>query len=218
MSQTPERGPTRVIAQMNAPRKRNFSDLKPTQKKKPGGIKRPKRAAALTAAAFLCALTGAALTPAGREAGRALVSHVSSGFEYDETLGRLQFVSHVLPESAMVFLTSTGEETTVAAPVSASAMHAWSEDEPWLEYACAGSVSACLGGEVMTVVRSRADAYTVRLLHEDGYESVYSGLCSVSVAEGDSISAGQTIGQTDGFAAFELRRDGLSIQPVFAEK
>ena len=215
MSQTPERGPTRVIAQMNAPRQRSFSDIKPAHRKKPGK-KMPKRAAALTAAAFLCALTGAAMTPAGREAGKALVSHVSGGFEYDETLGRLQFVSHVLPESAMVFLTSTGEEPAIAAPVSASAEHAWSEQEPWLEYACSGSVSACLGGEVMTVVRNRADAYTVRLLHEDGYESVYSGLCSIDVSEGDTIAAGQTIGRTDGFAAFELRRDGLSIQPVFA--
>ena len=116
----------------------------------------------------------------------------------------------------MVFLTSTGEQTAIAAPVSASAMHVWSEQEPWLEYACSGRVSACLGGEVMTVVRNRADAYTVRLLHEDGYESVYSGLCSIDVAEGDTIATGQTIGQTDGFAAFELRRDGLSIQPVFA--
>ena len=215
MSQTPERGPTRVIAQMNAPRQRSFSDIKPAHRKKLRK-KMPKRAAALTAAAFLCALTGAAMTSAGREAGKALVSHVSGGFEYDETLGRLQFVSHVLPESAMVFLTSTGEEPAIAAPVSASAEHAWSEQEPWLEYACSGSVSACLGGEVMTIVRNRADAYTVRLLHEDGYESVYSGLCSIDVAEGDTIAAGQTIGQTDGFAAFELRRDGLSIQPVFA--
>ena len=215
MSQTPEREPTRVIAQMNAPQRRSFNDIKPERKKRRGRMK-PGKAAALTAAAFLCALTGAALTPAGREAGQALVSRVSGGFEYDETLGRLQFVSHVLPESAMVFLTSTGGSTAVTAPVSASAEHAWSEDEPWLEYACSGCVSACLGGEVMTVVRNRANAYTVRLLHEDGYESVYSGLCSVAVAEGDSISAGQTIGQTDGLAAFELRRDGLSIQPVFA--
>lgn len=215
MSQTPERGPTRVIAQMNAPRQRSFRDIKPAHRKKLGK-KIPKRAAALTAAAFLCALTGAAMTPAGREAGKALVSHVSGGFEYDETLGRLQFVSHVLPESAMVFLTSTGEEPAIAAPVSASAEHAWSEQEPWLEYTCSGSVSACLGGEVMTIVRNRADAYTVRLLHEDGYESVYSGLCSIDVAEGDTVTAGQTIGRTDGFAAFELRRDGLSIQPVFA--
>lgn len=215
MNQTPEREPTRVIAQMNVPRQRSFSDIKPERKKRIGRMN-PGKAATLTAAAFLCALTGAALTPAGREVGQALVSRVSGGFEYDETLGRLQFVSHVLPESAMVFLTSTGGDKAVAAPVSATARHAWNEDEPWLEYTCSGSVCACLGGEVMTVVRSHADAYTVRLLHEDGYESVYSRLCSVTVSEGDSISAGQTIGQTDGFAAFELRRDGLSIQPVFA--
>lgn len=214
MSQTPGSEPKRVIAQMSAPRKRDFSDWQSTPKSR-RGKKRIKRTTALAAAAFLCALTGAALTPAGREAGRSLVQSVSGGFEYDETLGRLQFVSHVLPESAMVFLTSTNDGTAVTAPVSASAEHAWSEQEPWLEYACSDNVRACLAGEVMTVVRNRSDTCTVRVLHEDGYESVYSGLSSVSVAEGDSVSAGQILGKTDGFSAFELRRDGLSIRPVF---
>ena len=215
MRQTPGSEPKRVIAQMSAPRKRDFSDWQSTQKSKRSKM-RIKRTTALAAAAFLCALTGAALIPAGREAGRALVQSVSGGFEYDETLGRLQFVSHVLPESAMVFLTSTDDGTAVTAPVSASAEHAWSEQEPWLEYACSGNVCACLGGEVMTVVRNRSDTCTVRVMHEDGYESVYSGLNSVSVAEGDSVSAGQILGKTEGFSAFELRRDGLSIRPVFA--
>lgn len=214
MSQMPGGEPKRVVAQMNA-RKRDFSHWEPERKRRKRTSKRHPKAAVLAAAAFLCALTGAALTPAGREAGKAVVSRMTSGFEYDETLGRLQFVSRVLPESAMVFLTSS-DTSPVTAPVSASAEHPWSEQEPWLEYACSGSVSACMGGEVMTIVRSRADAYTVRLLHENGYESVYSGLRSVKVEEGESVSAGQVIGESGGCAAFELRRDGLSIQPVFA--
>lgn len=215
MSETPRGEPKRVIATMNAPRQRAFDSWEPTGKKKRRSLGR-RKTTALAAGALLFALTGAALTPAGREAGKAVVSRVTGGFEYDETLGRLQFVSRVLPESAMVFLTSTQGGAAVTAPVSASAQHAWSEQEPWLEFACSGNVCACLGGEVMTIVRSRADAYTVRLLHEDGYESVYSGLTRVSVAEGDSVRAGQTLGEAGGYAAFELRRDGLSIQPVFS--
>ena len=215
MSQNPSGEPKRVVAQMNA-RKRDFSQWESASRRKRGSVKRLRKGTVLAAAAILCALTGAALTPAGQQAGKAVISRVTGGFEYDDTLGRLQFVSHVLPESAMVFLTSSDDASLIAAPVSASAEHPWSEQEPWLEYACSGSVSACLSGEVMTVVRSRSDAYTVRLLHENGYESVYSGLCSVRVGEGDSVNAGQVIGESDGFAAFELRRDGLSIQPVFA--
>lgn len=217
MSQMPGGEPKRVVAQMNA-RTHDFSHWEPERKRRKKPFKRPRKTAVLAAAAILCALTGAAFTPAGQETGKAVISRITSGFEYDETLGRLQFVSRVLPESAMVFLTSTSDTSTVTAPVSASAEHPWSEQEPWLEYACTGSISACMSGEVMTVVRSRANAYTVRLLHDNGYESVYSGLRSVRVGEGDSVSAGQVIGESDGFAAFELRRDGLSIQPVFAAR
>lgn len=86
-----------------------------------------------------------------------------------------------------------------------------------MEFACSGDVVSCLDGEVMTVVRNRQDEYTVRILHEDGYESVYSGLCEIGVGEGSPVTAGQKLGIANGCAAFELRRDGLSIQPVFSQ-
>jgi len=121
-----------------------------------------------------------------------------------------------LPESAMVFLESS-DEIEICAPTMAEVTHVWSQEEPWLEYACLGGVKACSDGEVMTVVRNREDEYTVRLSHENGYESVYSGLTDVKLKENDRVFSGEQLGGAKGFAAFELRKDGLSVLPVFVK-
>lgn len=171
---------------------------------------------ALFAAAVLC-VCGSAAAVALQNAGgtQAVMSHLTAGFEYDDTLGRLQFVSNVLPESAMVFLTSDTDEPDWAAPADGGVIHTWSQSEPWIEYETSGDVAACDAGEVMTVVKNREDEYTVRVMHEGGYESLYSGLTHVALAAGDIVQAGETIGTASGCAGFELRRDGLSILPVF---
>ena len=177
--------------------------------------KRLLRNTAIFAAAFLCLCGGAAAALYHPEQTQAVMSHLTAGFEYDETLGRLQFVSNILPKSAMVFLTTDVQTQELAAPSDAEIAHAWSQTEPWLEYDCTGDVLSCKDGEVMTVVKNRQDEYTVRVLHDDGYESIYSGLDTVSAAESDRVLAGQPIGTAAGFAAFELRKDGLSVLPVF---
>ncbi len=201
-----------VVTKMRTREKRKWTDCNPTKPRR-----RLHRPAPLFAAAFLCLCAGGAALALNGKGTQAVMSHLTAGFEYDETLGRLQFVSNILPESAMVFLTQEQDAGDVVRPVSAQAEHAWSQAEPWLEYACSGDVVACRDGEVMTVVRNRKDEYTVRVLHSGGYESVYSGLCAVSVGEDDPVSAGQTLGTADGFAAFELRRDGLSVNPTFGQ-
>lgn len=211
----PMNGPKIVVTQMRAKEKRDW----PEKAAKRG--KRPRRRlhgpVPIVAAAFLCLCAGGAMLALNGEQTQSVMSHLTAGFEYDETLGRLQFVSNILPQSAMVFLSQDQEATPVVRPVSAQAEHDWSQTEPWFEYACSGDVVACRDGEVMTVVRNRKDEYTVRVLHGGGYESVYSGLSAVHVGEDERVSAGQTLGSADGFAAFELRRDGLSVNPVFGE-
>ena len=149
---------------------------------------------------------------------QAVMSHVTAGFEYDETLGRLQFVSNILPESAMVFLEGGDDAQTCASilPTETKLLHAWSADEPWMEYEGNGEMSCCMAGEVMNTVRNRQNEYTVRILHPNGFESVYSGLSDVCVQEGESVASGAAIGTMSGMAAFELRKDGLSVMPVFA--
>ncbi len=147
----------------------------------------------------------------------AVMSHLTSGFEYDETLGKLQLVSNMLPESAIVFLNTEASSIECLSPVQAQITHAWTQDEPWFEYASIGDVTACQAGEIMTIVKNSADSHTVRILHKNGYESVYSGLRNVYANEHELISAGQVIGTSTGQAAFELRKDGISVLPVFSE-
>ncbi|MBQ7887796.1 MAG: M23 family metallopeptidase [Clostridia bacterium] len=147
----------------------------------------------------------------------AVMSHLTAGFEYDETLGRLQLVNNMLPESAMVFLSTDSSITEFQAPVEAEVSHAWTQQEPWLEYASIGDVSACQDGEIITIVQNHAGTHTMRILHDNGYESIYSGLHAVHASENESVLAGQIIGTSAGKAAFELRKDGVSVLPAFSE-
>lgn len=201
-----------IVGQMCAREKQIWKPEKQTN----GIRKRLLRGTGIFAAVSLCMGAGAyMLMPDSHEA-RHVMSHLTAGFEYDESLGRLQFVSNILPESAMVFMTSS-RETELQQPAAALEIHSWSKEEPWIEYACNGSVSACDNGEVITVVKNRQNEYTVRILHDNGYESIYSGLNTLNIQELDAIHAGQQIGTSDGNAAFELRKEGLSILPVFAQ-
>ena len=145
------------------------------------------------------------------------VLQLTSGFEYDDTLGRLQYVSNILPESAMVFLNTDAIAPENQIPIQGTVSHPWTQDEPWLEYECTGDISACQSGEVMTIIPNNADRFTVRILHENGFESIYSGLHEVYLSDHDQVLAGQRIGTAVGSAAFELRKDGLSILPVFSD-
>lgn len=185
---------------------------------KPYITRRLLRNTSLFAVVSLC-LCGVFLSFRNNDAAKAVMSHMTSGFEYDDTLGRLQFVSNLLPESAMVFMNNADEQETLpAVEDDAQVTHVWSPDEPWIEYACIGDVFCCQDGEIMTIVKNNREQYTVRVLHENGYESVYSGLSAVNKKAYDYIKAGEQIGTAAGGAAFELRKDGLSVQPVFAER
>ncbi len=202
----------RIVVTQMKPRERQA--WTPVHRKK-GTNRRLLRNTSILAAVSLCLGIGSYAVLRHPQETQAVMSRMTAGFEYDDTLGRLHFVRNLLPESAMVFL--TGETTAIAAPTSAQVSHDWSQEEPWFEYACIGDVNACRDGEVVTIVRNNRDAYTVRVLHADGYESIYSGLSAVHLSEQDAVSAGEQIGTAAGFAAFELRKDGLSVQPVFSD-
>ena len=207
-----------VMAQMK-PRERREWTKKTPHHRRIKWDKRLLRKSVPLAAAFLCLGLAAIATAWFKDDVQSVMSHVTAGFEYDETLGRLQFVSHILPESAMVFLTGNDETEICSAvlPTETTLLHTWSPDEPWMEYEGNGEVSCCMAGEVMNTVKNRRDEYTVRILHADGYESIYSGLNTVSVQEGEAVASGAPIGTMAGMTAFELRKDGLSVMPVFGE-
>ena len=208
-------------------RKIVVGQMKPHKQREWGGITTPKRRikwdkrllrkSIPLAAAFFCLGIAAVTAKIHGEDIQSVFEPVTAQFDYDDTLGRLQFVSKILPESAMVFLTGSDEIITCASLWEQEVLETptWSESEPWLEFRETGNINSCLAGEVMSVVKNRKNEYTVRILHKNGYESVYSGLKQMLVSEGEEVVSGQAIGCTEGFAAFELRKDGLSIMPVF---
>lgn len=200
-----------IVGQMRSRERQTWAPSKKTK----GISKQLLRNTGIFAAVSICIGTGAHLLTNHAEESMAVMSHLTAGFDYDESIGRLQFVSNILPESAMVFLNSN-ETELMSAPTLAEQTHPWSSEEPWIEYMCTGDISACGSGEVVTVVKNRQDEYTVRILHDGGYESVYSGLNAVNINELDSVSSGQQIGTASGIAAFEIRKEGLSVLPVFA--
>lgn len=179
--------------------------------------KRLLRNTAFFAAVSLCVGAFAWLSGSPSHQAQAVMSHLSTEFEYDETLGKLQLVSNILPESALVFLNTAASEPEFHIPVQAASSHEWTQQEPWLEYTCIGDVFACQEGEVAAVIKNHAGTYTARILHDGGYESIYSGLHAIHMNENDMVSSGQIIGTSAGKAAFELRKDGISILPSFSD-
>ena len=175
------------------------------------------RNSAFLAAVSLCLGMYAWFTITQPQQVKTVMSHLSTNFEYDDSLGRLHLVNNMLPESAMVFLNNSTTPAEFYVPVNASVSHHWTQQEPWYEYACIGDVSACQAGEVVTIVQNQTGTHTLRILHPDGYESVYSGLNTIYSQEHDIVSSGQIIGTSSGYTAFELRRDGISVQPVFSQ-
>lgn len=201
-----------IVTDMNSRSGINWSQGSARKNRKQ---KRLTRNRILLPASFALIALGGAYTVLQSDV-KPVMGQMSTGFQYDESLGRLQFVSSILPESAMVFL-QTDNAMDFLAPTGANMTHEWQDLEPWLEYATYEEIAASADGEVMSVISNRDGEHTVRILHQDGYESIMSGLCDVTVAVGDMVECGQRIGVSSGLMGYELRKDGLSICPVFAD-
>ena len=207
----------RVVLGKMSPRQRGEWKGPTVKRHKKTDTGRLMRNASISAAVLLCLFAVGGTLAGNNRISQTVMSHVTTDFEVDDSLGRLQFVSNILPQSAMVFLQGSDELPPVSAPVRSQETHVWTQEEPWLEYVCTGVVTACSDGDVMTIVQNREGEYTVRLRHDNGYESIYSGMSEVNLREGDHVLCGAQVDWTDSFSAFELRQDGLSIQPVFSE-
>jgi len=135
--------------------------------------------------------------------------------DLDESLGRLQFVRNLLPESALVFWNVEDDRGSYLPPATGRVVHAWMQGEPWIEYECeAQSVIAAAAGEVMAITQGEGAAYMVRVRHEDGAETLYGDLVTCIVREGDALEAGQILGAVQDRFFFEARRDGRSFNPT----
>ncbi len=134
----------------------------------------------------------------------------------NDQLGRLSFVSALFPEAALVF--GQNGDATLALPVSGgTVVHAWSESEPYMSWrSSTESILAAADGEVIGVYHGNGDERLVQVMGYDGLSCLYGNLEAVAVNPGDSIHAGDLLGtlMTGADCVFEVRRDGLSIDPA----
>lgn len=136
--------------------------------------------------------------------------------DWDSSLGKISFVSNLLPETMAVFF-ETDTAAHLTAPCMGEVRHAWSEQEPYLGYHPAnGDVYAVGAGQVMSVAHGLDEERVVRVRHGDGLESMYYNLKTVNVREGDEVTADTCLGTAlPGEEAFvEVRRAGRAIDPT----
>ncbi len=142
---------------------------------------------------------------------RALTMHI----DLDSSIGRLSFVRDWMPESALVFFNLDGG-AELAAPVSGELKHAYSDDQPWLLFACpeGSPVCAAADGTVTAVSELSGGSTGVLIDHGEGMETVYAYLSSASVQPGDAVSRGQALGQSVAQLYFELRQSEAAVDPT----
>lgn len=199
--------------------KRKTADMpqiewKQAAKKRPG--EQLLRNMAVAAALLICAITlRAGALPELSGLTDAVLTAATDNSLLDDQLGRLSFVSSLFPEATLVFGSS---DVDMALPVSGGVVvHAWSEAEPWMAWRTAQeTVTAAAAGEVIGVYHGYGDERLVQVMSADGTACLYGNLADVSVITGDQVAAGDAIGvlMTGADAVFEVRRDGISIDPA----
>lgn len=183
-------------------------------KKKPG--EELMKNMAVASALVLCAiaLKGGAL-PSMTDAADAVIASVSDDTLLDDQLGKLSFVSKLFPEATLVF--GQSQPGQLSLPVSGGVVvHAWSEAEPYLSWRTSTSqVCSASGGTVMGVYHGADEERLVQVMNEQGVTCVYGNLREALVETGDSVQAGDQIGELmpGKDCLFELRVDGRSVDP-----
>lgn len=134
----------------------------------------------------------------------------------DDQLGRLSFVSALFPEATLVFGQSGDEALSL--PVSGGmVVHAWSQAEPYMSWRTESDVvTSASDGEVIGVYHGNGDERLVQVMGENGVACLYGNLAEVSVQTGDAVRAGDPLGtlMTGADCVFEVRRDGMSVDPA----
>ena len=135
---------------------------------------------------------------------------------WDERLGKISFVSHMLPDTVAVFF-ETELQTPLTAPCFGSVDHAWAENEPYIGYQSDDNrVYAAAEGQVMSIAHGLDEERIVRIRHDDGIETMYYNLAETSVAEGELVTEQTCIGEAfpDQQVLIEVRRAGRAIDPT----
>ena len=169
------------------------------------------------ALAGMLVLTVAAIHNAEWPSGPAVLTAVREMIDpaWDESLGKISFVSHLFPDTVAVFFES-GLQADLTAPCFGTVTHSWTDAEPYIGYASSDlRVYAAADGQVMSVAHGLNDERIVRVRHENGLETLYYNLASVHVQEGDAVTASTCLGLRLPLeeAFMEVRRSGRAIDP-----
>ena len=170
----------------------------------------------VAAALLICAIAlRSGALPELSPAADAVLTAATDDSLLDDQLGRLSFVSAMFPEASLVF---GAMDDALALPVSGgTVVHTWSAQEPWTAWRTGRrTVTAAADGEVSGVYHGNGDERLVQVLGADGLACLYGNLAEVAVSTGDAVAAGDPIGtlMTGADAVFEVRRDGMSIDPA----
>ncbi len=188
--------------------------LKPMPEKKTRFFDRFSRNLALGG---MLVLTIAAVRNAQLPTGQTVLAAIQEVVDpqWKDGLGKISFVSHLLPESVAVFFESA-PDARLTAPCLGKVTHPWTEKEPYVGYLPNDrNVYAAAAGQVMSVAHGLRDEQIVRVRHENGIETLYYNLESVLVKEGDSVTEKTCLGQRlpAEEALMETRRAGRPIDP-----
>ena len=153
--------------------------------------------------------------PWARKASESVERALTMRIDLDESIGALEFVKNLMPESALVFMNLSGE-TALGRPVEGGVVHAWSNLQPWLVFDCPedAQVKAAAPGTVTAVSPLSGNRWGVLVDHGEGVETLYAQLSAAGVSPGDAVSRGDVLGQSDGGVYFEYRKDGQSVDPT----
>lgn len=170
----------------------------------------------VAAALVLCAVAlKSGAVPGAQKVTDAVLASVTDDTLLDDKLGKLSFVSKMFPEATLVF----GEmsEGNLVFPVSGGAViHTWSRQEPYMSWRSASEkVHSAGDGVVMGIYHGPDEERIVEVMSESGISCVYGNLESAAVQTGDSVAAGDVIGElmNDKDCVFEIRKDGVSVDP-----
>lgn len=135
---------------------------------------------------------------------------------WDESLGKISFVSNMFPDVAAVFF-SDAPTLDLIAPCMGEAINTWTKATPYLSYMNADlKVYAPGNGQIMSIAYGERDEKVIRIRHTDGIESIIYGLSSLYVQEGNSVTCSTIIGEgrSNTTTILEMRKDGVPFDPT----
>lgn len=157
-------------------------------------------------------------TPWSRAAVNGLESALTMRIDPDHSLGKLDFVKNIMPETSLVFFNISG--SAPAKPVSGSIDHKFSQAQPWITYSCddRSEVRCTMAGTISAVSQLSGGDWCVLVDHGKGVETMYAFMGEPEVVSGDNVQRGARLGEVQGDTLYyEMRRDGSSVEPEGAD-